>query len=470
MKKLIPILFWLLSSLALTAQLTIQIKSVPNNTPSISKLFLAGNINNWDAGNQNYIFEKINNQVYELTLDLAASSLEFKITRGSWTSVEGNASGGYRPNRTHNYNGQTDTLAIDILSWEDLSNSNGSSTAADNVSIIENFELNKIGRTRRIWIYLPPDYYQSNNSYPVLYMHDGQNLFDARTSFSGEWRIDETLNELFAQGDPGIIVVGIDNGGSERINEYTPWPNSQYGGGDGASYITSIATDLKPYIDENYRTLSGPENTGIMGSSLGGLISLYGIISYQEVFGKSGLFSPSYWFSNECFQYVLNTGKKSDLRIYTIGGERESSSMVSDIQRMDSVFNLIGLDNTEYLSTIHADGQHNEAYWAREFGAAYLWLFRNQTATSVVNLNPDSLFSFSIYPNPTQDSFQIQLQQLPREISLKVVSLSGKVWLKSKVKSVNQTFRTSEFPSGMYQIQLFSGTKMIGSEALLINN
>ena len=469
MKKLFSILLYLLSSLTLTAQLTIHISQTPSNTPLISELFLAGNINNWNAGDQNYIFEKTNDQVYELVLDIAAGDLEFKITRGSWTSVEGNASGEYRPNRNYTYSGQPDTLTIEVLSWEDLSSSSGNSTASDNVSILsENFELNTIGRTRRIWLYLPPDYYQSNKSYPVLYMHDGQNLFDNQTSFSGEWYVDETLNELFAQGDPGIIVVGIDNGGAERINEYTPWPNAQYGGGNGANYIASIINDLKPFIDSNYRTLSSAEYTGIMGSSLGGLVSLYGIISNQETFGKAGIFSPSYWFSRECFQFVLDTGKKSKLRIYTIGGENESSTMASNIHQMDSVFNLINLDQTEYLSTIHPDGQHNEAYWAREFGAAYLWLFKNQTATSVSSLS--SQFSFSIYPNPTQDSFQVQLEMLPKEALLQVVSLSGKMLLKSRVRSLNQTFQTSKFPPGIYQIQFYSGNKLIGSEALIITD
>src|SRR5690606_36165183 len=145
---------------------------------------------------------------------------------------------------------------------------------------------------------LPPDYETSAKYYPVLYMHDGQNLFDVRTSFSGEWKVDEHLDSLFLLGDPGCIVVGIDNGGTNRINEYSPWVNPQYGGGQGDQYIEFLIETLKPYIDQNYRTLPDAEHTGIMGSSMGGLISYYGGLTNQNVFGRIGAFSSSFWFSN----------------------------------------------------------------------------------------------------------------------------------------------------------------------------
>jgi len=126
------------------------------------------------------------------------------------------------------------------------------------------------------------------------------------------------LNELFNGGDDGVIVIGIDNGGAERINEYCPWENTAYGGGDGAAYVNFIVNTLKPYIDENYRTLAGREHTGIMGSSLGGLISLYAAIEHQDVFSKAGIFSPAFWINPEVYDYVTTVGYEDYVKFYFI--------------------------------------------------------------------------------------------------------------------------------------------------------
>ena len=122
-------------------------------------------------------------------------------------------------------------------------------------------------------------------------MHDGQNLFDNQTSFAGEWKVDEALNNLATQGKKVPIVIGIENGGNYRIGEYTPWVNPDYGGGDSEKYRQFIVETLKPDVDQIYRSLPGRENSGIMGSSLGGLISHFGSLRYQSVFGKAGILS-----------------------------------------------------------------------------------------------------------------------------------------------------------------------------------
>lgn len=171
-------------------------------------------------------------------------------------------------------------------------------TAASNVQILsKTFALPQLNTTRKIWLYLPPDYATSTKNYPVLYMQDAQNLFDNNTSFSGEWQVDETLNSLFAAGDYGAIVVGIDNGGSERLNEYSPWVNTDYGGGKGEDYMDFMANTLKPYIDANYRTRPEPSMNALIGSSMGAIISTFGACEYPEAFQKVGSFSPAYWFA-----------------------------------------------------------------------------------------------------------------------------------------------------------------------------
>ncbi|MEZ0128795.1 alpha/beta hydrolase [Flavobacterium sp. LBUM151] len=170
------------------------------------------------------------------------------------------------------------------------------STASKNVSTFT-IEAPQLKSTKKIWIYLPENYSVTAKKYSVIYMQDAQNLFDAKTSFVGEWNVDEKLDSLKAP----VIVVGIEHGNDKRIDELTPYKNEKYGGGNADNYVDFIVKTLKPYIDKNYRTKTKPKNTIIMGSSLGGLVSYYAAIKYPAVFGKAGVFSPSFWFSNEIY-------------------------------------------------------------------------------------------------------------------------------------------------------------------------
>ncbi|MEL6943438.1 MAG: alpha/beta hydrolase-fold protein [Bacteroidota bacterium] len=248
------------------------------------------------------------------------------------------------------------------------------------VILDRDFNMPNLNRTRKVWLYLPRDYYASNKYYPVLYMHDGQNLFDATASFAGEWYVDESLDAIFGAGKESAIVVGIENSRDQnRLNEYSPWQNGQYQlGGEGNLYVDFIVNELKPYIDSIYRTKREREFTGIMGSSMGGLISLYAAIERQDVFGRAGIFSPSLWFTEgKAFEHVSNKGKQRDAKIYLIAGEREGSNAAAETRRMSEALRASGFQNHEIFIETHPDGEHNEAYWAREFPKAYEWLFLN---------------------------------------------------------------------------------------------
>jgi metallo-beta-lactamase class B len=429
------------------AQLTLQVTAIPANTPTGSTIYVAGNFNSWDPGHTDYQLSETEG-LFSITLELAAGQYEYKFTRGSWATVEGNAQGAYLPNRVVQYNGLPDTLNLTIASWEDVSA--GTSTAAENVTILtEDFFMPQLNRYRRIWLYLPPDYHATERSYPVLYMHDGQNLFDAATSFAGEWEVDETLNALFQEGDPGIIVVGIDNGGANRIPEYTPWPNPTYGGGEGDAYIDFLIETLKPYIDAHYRTLTGPEYTGIMGSSLGGLISLYGALREPEVFGKAGVFSPSLWFTNDIFTYAQSADLSgSGLRIYQLAGELEGQgSVADDIAEMATQLLGAGLPATELISVTHPDGQHSEWYWAREFGAAYTWLFANLTSTTP-DITTGDLWQLA--PNPATDTLRLLGEDFGQPIPYQVIDAGGKVWQSGRLQS--PTLFVNQLPAGWYRL------------------
>lgn len=449
--------------LSLLAQLTIKVTAIPANTPANASIYVAGTFNNWAADNTDYILADNGDGTYQIVLTPAAGLVKFKFTRGSWETVEGNANGGFQADHEVQYNGGEQTVALPILSWE--GSSNGGGTAAANVFILsDNFPIPQLNRSRRIWIYLPPDYATSGKYYPVLYMQDGQNLFDANTSFSGEWQVDEALNQLFSQGDQGIIVIGIDNGGASRLDEYTPWPNPSYGGGAGAAYVDFIVETLKPHIDSTFRTRPQREYTGIMGSSLGGLISMYAAIEHQDVFSKAGIFSPSFWFSEFAYSQVNELGKQHEMRIYFLAGENESASMVPDLNRMYNTLRSVGFEESELLRTTHADGQHSEWYWAREFPAAYQWLFANTLPTAteepqhaVVKIAPnpaDSMLHFSFPPDVVAPQFALY-------------SMDGKLVI-PRQSIVGKAVDVSHLKSGTYLCKLFAKKKLLESQKIVI--
>ncbi|MBL0014277.1 MAG: alpha/beta hydrolase [Flavobacterium sp.] len=378
MKHAVVLLFFCVSGLF--AQVTLKITSLPSNTPANATIYLAGSVNTWNAGDPNYTMQSDGLGNWQIMIPQGTGTVEYKFTRGSWATVEGNAIGSYLPNRSFTFTNLPQTINLTIQSWEDLG-SGATSTAASNVQILSNsFGIPQLSTTRRIWLYLPPDYATSTKNYPVLYMQDGQNLFDNNTSFSGEWQVDETLNTLFNEGDYGAIVVGIDNGGSERLNEYSPWVNTQYGGGNGAEYASFMANTLKPYIDANYRTRPEPAMNALIGSSMGGLIATYGVCEYPNAFRKAGNLSPAYWFALTDLNNYINTTVSGlqDHRMYFVAETTESITMVPNITTIRNNLIQKGLTAANAFTKFDTYGTHSENYWKGEFGALYQWLFQNE--------------------------------------------------------------------------------------------
>jgi predicted alpha/beta superfamily hydrolase len=249
-------------------------------------------------------------------------------------------------------------------------------TAAANVEVLETpILIPKLSRERTIRVYLPPDYDKSSQTYSVLYMHDGQNLFDDATSFVGEWKVDETLNRLYKERGLALIVVGIDNGAEKRMNEMSPWLHQDFAPAEGKEYMDFIVNVLKPYIDKRYRTKPTRIDTAIMGSSMGGVISHYGIHEFSPVFSKAGIFSPSFWFTDEVFKHTADKPIPKDAKVYFLVGAKEGSDMVSNTQKM--VLQLTEQQHPKqniFFKQVQ-DGIHNESFWANEFEQAILWLF-----------------------------------------------------------------------------------------------
>jgi alpha-glucosidase len=263
-------------------------------------------------------------------------------------------------------------LALSIVFFATAITMAQQSTASKQVSTFT-IEAPQLNTTKKIWMYLPKNYDAAKKKYPVIYMHDAQNLFDAKTSFVGEWNVDEKLDSLNAQ----VIIVGIEHGNEKRMAELTPYKHSNYGGGDADKYLDFIVKTLKPEIDKKYRTQTNAKNTAIMGSSLGGLVSYYAILKYPDVFGKAGIFSPSFWFNRKEIIELTNTIPKLKTKIYFLCGDNEGDAdMILDLNQID---NLISEKRCECKNltkkTIVKGGQHNEKLWRDGFVDAYFWLF-----------------------------------------------------------------------------------------------
>jgi predicted alpha/beta superfamily hydrolase len=255
-------------------------------------------------------------------------------------------------------------------------NSTKTSTAQANVSVLaDKLTMPGLSRSRQIRLYLPPNYAQSQKSYPVLYMHDAQNLFDVRTSYAGEWGVDETMNALAAAGKLELIVVGIDNGESKRMNELNPWSNPEFNPAEGKQYVEFIVNVVKPYIDQHYRSKPDRANTAIMGSSMGGLISHYAVNQFPQVFSKAGIYSPSYWISNQSIEFISSHPAAKDARLYIAAGEKEGGSQAADAQKSYAELLKAGHPRANLSLKIVAGAEHNEKFWREDFEQAVLWLF-----------------------------------------------------------------------------------------------
>jgi predicted alpha/beta superfamily hydrolase len=247
-----------------------------------------------------------------------------------------------------------------------------------------NFYSPQLGNSRTLILYLPPSYASNPlKRYPVLYAHDGQNLFEAATAFGGvEWRMDETANSLIGSGAMDeIIIVGISNGGSNRISEYTPCCDPTYGGGGADKYERFILDTVKPYIDQNYRTLPGNRNTALIGSSLGGLVSFYIGRRNPTAFSKLAALSSSFWWNGQALtREVEASTTKLPVSFYIDAGT--SSDGLTETTRMRDA--LVADRYTQGVDLYYYVAQgagHNESAWAARLHLPLTYLFPWQSTT-----------------------------------------------------------------------------------------
>jgi predicted alpha/beta superfamily hydrolase len=254
-------------------------------------------------------------------------------------------------------------------------------TVVGNVQIYEDLYSPQLGNTRHIYACLPPSYTSTNSgSYPVVYMHDGQNLFDQATSFTGEWQVDETVL-LLSQEGLEFIVIGIPNAGDDRIVEYTPHIHPDLGGGNADDYLDFVVNTVKPLVINSFRVDPSPGQTAIIGSSLGGLISLYALFSYPDVFRRAGVMSPAFWVTQGTIFDFVENADYVDARIYMdIGGVESQDSKAFSRQYMEEADRMVallkekGYSDEHLLYIVDEAAIHHEKEWARRLPGALRFL------------------------------------------------------------------------------------------------
>lgn len=230
------------------------------------------------------------------------------------------------------------------------------------------------GLDRDLTVYLPPSYDRGPRHYPVLYMQDGQNLFDPEESFAGSWRVDLAMDQAAARGFEGI-VIGIPNAGEGRLAEYSPFDDPETGPGRGSEYVGYMADTIKPLVDARYRTIPARGTTCVAGSSMGGLISLFAFLARPDVFGAAAAMSPSLWFAGRAIFGVVEAAPFQGGRIYLDVGRREGAETLEDARRLRDLLLAKGYRNREQVRYVEdRAGGHEEAAWGHRIRAALPFL------------------------------------------------------------------------------------------------
>ncbi|WP_051304015.1 alpha/beta hydrolase-fold protein [Calidithermus chliarophilus] len=369
-KTIWSLILALLAGGAMAARVTLVVTQVPADTPPGAVLSLGANVNNWDPGAAGYKFTRDEKGVYRLEVDVpVGANLEFKVTLGSWATVEKNPFGQDIPNRVLNVLGDM-SVEFKVARWASTTNVTAAPTASTlsgKIEVIANVASPQLGNARDLLIYLPPSYANSDKRYPVLYLQDGQNVFNASTSYSREeWGADEAAEALAKKGLEAILV-GIPNMGTERLAEYAFFPHREAKWtARGEAYAAFLVNTVKPLIDGKYRTLPERVHTGIVGSSAGGSISLLTALRHPQVFGFVGAMSPAFWLNQPAIYPWVRENPNPALRVWIDMGSEEGPGMVMGAQWMAD---LLESQGNEVRLVLEPGGKHFEVDWRRRFPA-----------------------------------------------------------------------------------------------------
>ncbi len=377
MKKIAVFLSIIFIGLIANAQFSVRLVVSSVATRAQDDIYVSGNFNGWNPKDEKYKLKVFGNGRKSIVInDLAAGVYAFKFTRGGFEKVETTNDGRDISDRIVEVNADV-SLDLSIAGWkDDYPDKPKRYTASPQVKIIDTaFKMPQLARNRRVWIYFPKSYSQSSKTYPVIYLNDGQNLFNEQTAAFGEWGVDECLDSLQNQIGKEAIIVGIDHGGAKRMTEYNPYDDQKFGKGEGKEYADFLINTLKPYIDNTYRTKKSAAYTLVGGSSMGAVISLYAVLEYPQVFGGALLFSPAFWVTPALYEAASKFTTSNMPRFYFYAGGKESTTMLSDMEKMIGILQL--KNRVQIRKTVNPLGQHHEPSWRAEFPEAYRWLMKD---------------------------------------------------------------------------------------------
>ena len=372
-----------------------KVTHIPSNHPADADIYLAGTMNGWKPGLAEWKLKKAADGSYQIEVPFAKAGAteQFKFTRGAWAQVELDADGYDVKNRTFVFDGQQTVLELSIGKWLDLEGSSKGRrpTATGNIKIHELAMPQFDGQKRNIRVYLPADYDKNTQSYPVLYMFDGKNLYDEATSaFGMEWQVDEALEKLGKEGGKQAIVVGIDaaSTGKARYQEYTAWnwthPSEGAIVAQGDKTADFVVNTVMPFVNSTYRTYTDRAHTGLAGSSMGGYISIYTGVKYADKFSKVASFSTVALDDPMQGQllraYVEASKPLADTKVYLDIGDQEKLSyapqpqmLVDGNQKMGAAFTKAAY--TGLRCEVIAGGTHDELAWSKRFSSVFQWLY-----------------------------------------------------------------------------------------------
>jgi len=354
-------------------QLTILLTT---NQDDERPVFISGNFNNWLTQDKQFQMIKVGKGLYHYIFStdfIYPEELLYKFTRGDWSEVEIDKYGNRTENRScKQHQGiRKEHVAKWRHNWLPFKKN-----FLPQVHLVsEEFEIPQLNKTRKVWALLPHDYDTTTERYPVMYLQDAQNLFNEKAQY-GNWEIDKKLAVMAEYKIGKIIVIAVEHADNERILEFNVG-NTVLGAGQGKKYIRFLTDTLKPFVDANFRTKTEREFTGIGGSSMGGLVSIFSGIMYPEVFGKLMIFSPSLWVVPKIKLSFLDMDESEETRIYLYAGGDESATMIDHVKNFKK--RLLKKDSLKdkmmVRLSINEQGKHNERYWSDEFPKAIEWLF-----------------------------------------------------------------------------------------------
>ncbi len=356
-----------------------------NNSNSFvgEQCYLASNVRNWQVdAHPAGVIPPLGKKTSVVLEGLEESELEFKITRGGWDTLSSTADGELLA--PYRIDASRDTeVEVTIEGWRDKF---PLSTASPQVHVMaDQFYFPHLDTHRRIWIYLPEEYQYTDKQYPVLYMHDGQHLFDEATSVGRmgpvEWMVDETIDAASQQA----IVIGIEHPAEigDRAREFLLFPFGEVTEPKGHLYLRDIVEVLKPYVDKHYRTLADKKHTGMVGSSFGGLLTLYAGLLHANVFGTLGVFSPSIWTGKKELEgFFAEKLKKNACLLcgqcyyfYAGGREKRRNAPEGQGDMRADMLDFIDAHKkamcVKIMIDIDEEGKHGALYWQKAFTRFY---------------------------------------------------------------------------------------------------